>query len=468
MARDAVTVLENVWSTGPSASVENPAFDTDIDFVRGWDDAFSSRSGLTPSRSHFNWFMQLLTAMVAELNKRGLFEWRFDVNYEHPAICMGSNGGMYASLLDSRAINPTTDESYWKRIDAGSLTDLIMTFLTETLGDNRYYRRGDIDTAIAVAVVDFLNVMQINDLVNAAIIVAGAFSQVQAEARYYLRDRVDELIGNSIENFLTGSDIDALVRAAVFNPGIITANPSMTVPIGWLLCDGRAVSRTEYEELFDVVGTHFGIGDGSTTFNIPDYQGRMIIGKRSQDAIGSSGGNRNVTLSNIQITSHEHSRNVHTHSVGSHNHSVSSHAHSLPSHSHSVSAHSHSFSVSSHTHSGGGSHTHSYTQTRYRNSIIIGQSGSFSEPGGFTTRTTGSGGGGTSSLGGGGSGNTLSISGTVASRSYGSTSSASSSSSSGGGGSTGSSGGGNTSAVGSGNSHNNMPPYSVVTWIIKT
>ena len=46
----------------------------------------------------------------------------------------------------------------------------------------------------------------------------------------------------------------------------------------WLLCNGQAVSRTDYAVLFDLIGTNFGIGDGSTTFNVPDYQGKFLRG----------------------------------------------------------------------------------------------------------------------------------------------------------------------------------------------
>lgn len=46
----------------------------------------------------------------------------------------------------------------------------------------------------------------------------------------------------------------------------------------WLLCDGQAVSRTEYADLFAVIGTGFGVGDGINTFNIPDYRGKFLRG----------------------------------------------------------------------------------------------------------------------------------------------------------------------------------------------
>ena len=57
------------------------------------------------------------------------------------------------------------------------------------------------------------------------------------------------------------------------NPlGIIIAYGGTTAPTGWLMCDGTAYSRTEYADLFAVIGTAFGSGDGSTTFNVPDLR----------------------------------------------------------------------------------------------------------------------------------------------------------------------------------------------------
>lgn len=50
------------------------------------------------------------------------------------------------------------------------------------------------------------------------------------------------------------------------------------VPEGWLRCDGSAISRATYAELFDQIGTKWGVGDGSTTFNLPPAQGRSPAG----------------------------------------------------------------------------------------------------------------------------------------------------------------------------------------------
>ena len=54
--------------------------------------------------------------------------------------------------------------------------------------------------------------------------------------------------------------------------GTINSFGGTTAPEGWLLCQGQALSRTDYKDLFDVIGTNFGSGDGSTTFNLPDMR----------------------------------------------------------------------------------------------------------------------------------------------------------------------------------------------------
>lgn len=67
--------------------------------------------------------------------------------------------------------------------------------------------------------------------------------------------------------------------------GTIKPWGSATIPAGWLLCFGQAINRTTYSALFTVLGTTFGVGDGSTTFNIPDLRGRVPAGK---DDMGGS------------------------------------------------------------------------------------------------------------------------------------------------------------------------------------
>ena len=69
-----------------------------------------------------------------------------------------------------------------------------------------------------------------------------------------------------------------------------------TAPAGYLLCDGSAVSRSTYADLFAVVSTTYGSGDGSTTFNVPDLQGKFPQGKTSTNNLATTGGANTVTV----------------------------------------------------------------------------------------------------------------------------------------------------------------------------
>ena len=88
--------------------------------------------------------------------------------------------------------------------------------------------------------------------------------------------------------------------------GIIATFAGSVPPAGWLPCDGSAVSRTDYATLFAVVGTTYGAGDGSTTFNLPDLSGRVVIGVSGTHALGSTGGSETVTLTSDQLPAHSH------------------------------------------------------------------------------------------------------------------------------------------------------------------
>ena len=96
---------------------------------------------------------------------------------------------------------------------------------------------------------------------------------------------------------------------------------SASVPSGFLECDGTAVSRSTYSALFAIVGTTYGAGNGSTTFNVPDLADNVPVGKSPGKALASTGGantvevtaagnvggsTANATLTTAQLASHSH------------------------------------------------------------------------------------------------------------------------------------------------------------------
>lgn len=92
-------------------------------------------------------------------------------------------------------------------------------------------------------------------------------------------------------------------------PGVVFPYAGATAPDGWLLCDGSAISRTTYAALFAAISTAHGTGDGSTTFNIPDYRGRFLRGRdggaaRDPDRAGrtasGTGGNTGDNVGSVE------------------------------------------------------------------------------------------------------------------------------------------------------------------------
>ena len=95
--------------------------------------------------------------------------------------------------------------------------------------------------------------------------------------------------------------------------GIVMPFAGSTAPQGYLFCDGSAVDRTTYATLFAVIGTTYGAGDGSTTFNVPDISGRVVIGPSSTHLLGSTGGSETVTLLEAELPAHAHEVPQHGH-----------------------------------------------------------------------------------------------------------------------------------------------------------
>ena len=95
--------------------------------------------------------------------------------------------------------------------------------------------------------------------------------------------------------------------------GKIIGFSGSTIPAGYLVCDGSAVSRTTYASLYSVIGDSFGDGDGETTFNVPNLMDKVVVGVSSGHPFASSGGENNHVLDDTEIPAHLHSVPSHGH-----------------------------------------------------------------------------------------------------------------------------------------------------------
>lgn len=186
---------------------------------------------------------------------------------------------------------------------------------------------------------------------------------------------VSNLIGLSNNK----ANIDAAAASAgapSFPSGTVLdfAGPEGAVPSGFLICDGRAVSRTTYSTLFNVIGTTHGVGDGASTFNLPDARGRVVAGKDNMGGtaanrlttagggvngatLGSAGGAESVTLTGAQS--------------------------GLPAHGHTASS-THALSTNV-----AGSHSHGYTSPSGGFNVGVGDTTYYVMPGADTTGAAG-------------------------------------------------------------------------------
>lgn len=97
--------------------------------------------------------------------------------------------------------------------------------------------------------------------------------------------------------------------------GEIKMWPAAAAPTRYLLCDGSVVNRVTYADLFALIGTTYGVGDNSTTFNLPNLKGKVVVGYNAAetefDALGETGGEKTHVLTVDEMPSHNHSIMLH-------------------------------------------------------------------------------------------------------------------------------------------------------------
>lgn len=114
---------------------------------------------------------------------------------------------------------------------------------------------------------------------------------------------ITDAAGTGAPNFPNGLEIAGAAAATVPSGSVMTFAMN-TAPTGWLKANGAAVSRTTYAALFSAIGTTFGVGDGSTTFNLPDMRGRFTRNWADNGSIDS--GRAFGSTQDHQIQQHQH------------------------------------------------------------------------------------------------------------------------------------------------------------------
>jgi microcystin-dependent protein len=192
----------------------------------------------------------------------------------------------------------------------------------------------------------------------------------------------------------THTEIDAAVdavQAAQYIPaGSILPFAGSSTPSGYLLCYGQAVSRTTYSGLYTALGTTWGSGDGTTTFNVPDFRDRMLVGKADMGGVDAAIIDSLLTSTTLGAT-YDGEGAIDTITLVEAN---------LPAHTHSISGTCSGTTASdgSHTHtysgftSTGGSHNHSFGNAGDTDSVSRGDGSqfTFADASSGTTSTDGS------------------------------------------------------------------------------
>ena len=194
------------------------------------------------------------------------------------------------------------------------------TFLTDATNTSEVFSGTVADVRVATVKADVLDLL--DDDASASIKLQ-APSEVTTTTTFTLPDG-DGSNGQFLSTNGSGQLSFSDPPAAVGTPsGVVLPYAGTSAPTGYLLCYGQAVDRTTYADLFTAISTTYGVGDGSTTFNLPDLRGRVVAGQDDMggvsadrltdqsgglngDTLGDTGGSETHTLATSEIPAHTH------------------------------------------------------------------------------------------------------------------------------------------------------------------
>lgn len=249
------------------ASLGDSAKPVDSYITNGWET-------VKPPRQYFNWIDNRQDSAIAYLYQSGIPEWDARTDYEGGSgvnsYAQGSNGKIYRCLAD----NGPNIASIGAKDPTNALNS---AFWTEAFGT-----KAAVDDLAATVSTHTTQIGNGSGVTNAP--------AWRTALSVYSKGEADSL----------------------FPPGMINAFGGAVAPSGWRFCNGAAVGRTDptYKALFDAIGIAYGPGDGSTTFNLPDFRGEFLRGFDAGRGVDSG-----RTLGSFQadeLKSHQHNLSLDT------------------------------------------------------------------------------------------------------------------------------------------------------------
>lgn len=257
-----------------------------------------TEGGIPPSYLDFQGVLNALSAHAVFMQSGAHYTWSNTLDYPVGCFVLGSDGKLYQSLQASGpgysagAKNPTTNAAYWQianfseylKTSGGTVTgDLIaMRGVITKLANSKSEPGGGNNRSIT-------------------------FQDVNGTNLSFVRCSINDkgVLETAIHIEHNGSNDGKWMSLILHDDGRITKNDGTLIPVttgtiidfagngtpgsGYLLCNGAAVSRTTYADLFAIIGTTYGAGNDSTTFNLPDFTNRFAQGSTTAGAVMEAG-----------------------------------------------------------------------------------------------------------------------------------------------------------------------------------
>ena len=307
MAKITKPDMTYVWASGGSKTAPSS-----VKIQTGW-------IVEKPEFEKMNWVQNRQDDALAYIFQMGIPEWDSAVEYQYSATYKSyvqKNGLVYKALQVGTNKDPTTEAAYWTIAfdDKGSAATVQSNLTTHI---TNYGTLASLSNA-ATARTN-LNVYSKSEQDERYAKLAGLntqlFSVANGTTGYEAvnKSQLDTkaaVAGNSGQEFAvatatTGNSAVNLTQLTNYiSSGMVLPFAGSAAPTGWLECNGAAVSRTTYAALFSVIGTLWGIGDGSTTFNLPETRGEFIRGY--DNARGIDSGRALASSQTDALKSHTH------------------------------------------------------------------------------------------------------------------------------------------------------------------